>query len=211
MKTSLAALAIAALAAASTGASLAANDTPTANASNLSGLHDFDFLVGDWNVRHRKLKERLAHNDEWTTFDGTLSIRKLMDGWANVGDNVFNLPDGAYRGASLRAYDPQTGQWSSWWLDGRNPANKLDPPIRGSFANGVGTFYADDTLRGKAIRVKATWSHVTATSARWEQAYSDDGGKTWEVNWTSEFERKPQASRVAAESKATGIAPPQAR
>ncbi len=168
----------------------ATQDTPApAKTANLAGLHDFDFLVGDWRVRHRKLRERLADSHDWAQFDGTLSVRKLMDGWGNVGDNVFNLPDGVYRGASLRAYDPQTGQWSSWWLDGRSPAGKLDPPIRGSFKNGVGTFAADDTLDGKPIRVKATWSRITPTSVHWEQAFSADGGKTWEVNWTSEFQR----------------------
>jgi hypothetical protein len=162
---------------------------PPAKPANLAGLHDFDFLVGDWRVSHRKLRERLANSDDWVEFDGTITVRKLMDGWGNVGDNVFNLPDGAYRGASLRAYDPQTGQWASWWLDGRNPAGNLDPPIRGAFAGGVGTFWADDTLRGKPVRVRTTWSRITSTSARWEQAYSGDGGKTWEVNWTSNFQR----------------------
>lgn len=174
-------------------AAVATQDAPIpAPPANLAGLHDFDFLVGDWTVTHRKLRQRMIHSNDWAEFDGTLSIRPLLDGWANVGDNVFNFPDGAYRGASLRAYDPQTGQWSSWWLDGRNPAGKLDPPIRGSFKNGVGTFTADDTLDGKPIRVKATWSRITPTSAHWEQAFSADGGKTWEVNWTSEFQRKPR-------------------
>lgn len=158
-------------------------------AANLNGLHDFDFLVGQWQSHHRRLKERLAGSHEWEEFEGTLSMRKLMDGWANVDDNVLKLPGDEYRAAALRAYDPKTGQWAIWWLDGRNPVGELGPPVKGHFENGVGTFYADDTLRGKPIRMRFVWSRITPTSARWEQAFSPDGGKTWETNWIMEFRR----------------------
>jgi len=168
---------------------LAAMSPHAADAPDRSGVHDFDFLVGDWTVHHRKLETRLAGSDAWIEFDGTLSVRPLMDGAANAGDNVFRYPDGDARGASLRAYDAKTGLWSSWWLDGRNPAGRLDPPIRGRFADGVGTFTADDTHDGRPIKVLTTWSRITPTSARWEQSWSADGGKTWEVNWTSDFQR----------------------
>ena len=160
-------------------------------APNLTGLHDFDFLVGQWQGHHRRLKERLAGSHEWVEFEGTLDMRLLMDGWANVDDNVLKMPDGEYRAVGLRAYDPKTGQWAIWWLDGRNPFGELDPPVKGRFENGVGTFYADDKLRGKPIRMRYMWSQITPTSARWEQAFSPDGGKTWETNWTMEFRRVP--------------------
>ncbi|WP_242112733.1 DUF1579 domain-containing protein [Luteimonas aquatica] len=179
------------LAVAPAGAVHASQDTPKSaeGAGNLAGLHDFDFLVGDWKVRHRKLKARLVGSRDWTEFDGTLSMRKLMDGRANVGDNLFNTPDGPYRGIGFRAYDPKTGQWASWWLDGRNPFGALDPAIKGGFKDGIGTFEAVDTLQGKPIRMRVTWSRITAETARWEQAFSADGGKTWEVNWVSDFQR----------------------
>lgn len=169
----------------------ASQDTPKVaeGAQNLTGLHDFDFLVGEWKVRHRKLKERLAGSHDWLEFDGSMSMRKLMDGRANVDDNVFETPGGAYRGVGLRAYDPKTGQWAIWWLDSRNPFGELDPPVKGGFKDGVGTFYSDDTLRGKSIRVRYTWSRITATSAQWDQAFSADGGKTWETNWVMRFEK----------------------
>jgi hypothetical protein len=112
-----------------------------------------------------------------------------MNGWANVDDNVFKMPGGDYRGVVLRSYDPKTAQWAIWWLDGRNPFGDLDPPVKGRFEKGVGTFYAADMLRGKKIRVRFTWSRITPASARWEQAFSPDAGKTWEVNWTMEFRR----------------------
>ena len=165
-------------------------DNPKAlQATNLSGLHDFDFLVGRWQVHHRRLKERLANSHEWVEFDGTCSNFPLMGGWGNVDDNVLNMPGGTYRGVGLRSYDPKTGQWAIWWLDGRNPFGDLDPPVKGRFENGVGTFYADDTLRGKRIRMRFTWSKITPTSAHWEQAFSPDGGKTWETNWRMDFRR----------------------
>jgi len=163
---------------------------PVQPAANLGGLHDFDFLVGEWRVHHLRLKERLVDSHEWVEFDGTCAMRPLMDGWANVDDNVVNLPAGAYRAVGLRAYDAKSGQWAIWWLDGRNPFGELDPPVKGRFEQGVGSFYADDTLRGKPVRVRFTWSQITPVSAHWEQAFSPDGGKTWEVNWRMEFRRR---------------------
>jgi hypothetical protein len=171
----------------------ASQDTPKPlqGAADLSHLHDFDFLVGNWQVHHRKLKARLVGSNDWAEFDGTCSMRQLMNGWANVDDNVFSVPSAEYRGVGLRSYDPKTGMWAIWWLDGRDPFGDLDPPVKGHFINGVGTFYANDTLNGKPVRVRYTWSHITTTTARWEQAYSPDGGKTWETNWTMEFRRAP--------------------
>ncbi len=162
---------------------------PTQTAPNLTHLHDFDFLVGNWHVRHRQLKARLAGSREWVAFDGTCSMHKLMNGWSNVDDNVINKPTGTYRGVGLRSYDAVSGQWAIWWLDSREPFANLDPPVKGNFDNGVGTFYANDTLNGKPIRVRFVWSHITPTSAQWEQAYSPDNGKTWETNWVMEFQR----------------------
>ncbi len=170
------------------------NPQPMKNA-NLKGLHDFDLRVGDWTAHHRRLKERLAGSHEWQEFDGTCSFYPLLGGWANVDENVFKMPGGDYRGVSLRAYDPKTGQWAIWWLDGRNPFGELDPPVKGHFENGIGTFYADDKLRGKPIRVRFTWSKVTHDSAHWEQSFSPDGGKTWELNWITDFRRVPGAHR----------------
>jgi hypothetical protein len=169
----------------------ATQDAPKdgAQPANPAGAHDFDFLRGDWRVHHRKLRDRLVGSQDWVEFDGTCTMRTLMDGTSNVDDNVMNTPDGTYRGVGLRALDPKTGLWAIWWLDSRMPGNPLDPPVKGRFENGVGTFYSDDTLRGKPIRVRYTWSHITPKSAEWEQAFSGDGGKTWEINWHMDFER----------------------
>jgi hypothetical protein len=158
-------------------------------APNLAGLHDFDFLVGEWHIAHHRLKERLVGCHEWQDFDGTCAVRTTMDGWGDMDDNVINLPEGSYRAVGLRAYDPKTGQWAIWWLDGRNPFGDLDPPVKGRFENGVGSFYTDDTLRGKPIRVRFVWSKVGPSSAHWEQSFSPDGGKTWEMNWAMDLTR----------------------
>jgi hypothetical protein len=156
---------------------------------DLSGLHAFDLRVGSWRAHHRVLKERLADSHEWMEYDGTQTLWQSMGGFANVDDNFFDRPGGAFHGVTVRTYDPKTGQWSIWWFDGRKPASDLDPPVRGRFENGVGTFYADDTLRGKPIRVRYVWSKITPASAHWEQAFSPDGGKTWETNWITEFRK----------------------
>jgi hypothetical protein len=162
---------------------------PAQPAANLASLHDFDFLVGDWHIQHLRLKERLAGSTEWVKFDGTCSMRLTMGGRGTFDDNVINLPGGAYRAMGLRAYDPKTGLWAIWWLDGRNPFGDLDPPVKGRFQDGIGLFYADDTLRGKPIRVRFTWSKITPTSAHWEQAFSPDGGASWETNWKMDLTR----------------------
>jgi hypothetical protein len=160
---------------------------PTQDAPNVAGSHDFDFQVGEWRVHHRV--KRPASNDQWLEFDGTCSNRGLMDGSANVEDQRFDKPTGVTHGVALRAYDPKTGQWAIWWIDSRDPLGALDPPAKGRFENGVGTFYSDGTLDGKPIRTRFIWSKITPISAHWEQAYSSDAGKTWETNWIMEFQR----------------------
>jgi quercetin dioxygenase-like cupin family protein len=168
-----------------------ADSQPAERAAGPSGLHDFDFLVGTWQVHHRRLKERLVNNQEWVEFDGTYRNYPLMEGRANVDENLFNMPSGAYRGVGLRAFDPDSDQWAIWWLDGRYPFANLDPPVKGAFVDGIGTFETDMMRNGTLIRVRYVWSQITPTTAHWEQAFSPDGGKTWETNWIMDFRRVP--------------------
>jgi hypothetical protein len=151
-------------------------------------VHDFDFYMGRWQVRHRRLRERLAGTDEWQAFEGTSEAWPLLGGAGNVDDNVLELPGGTYRAISLRSFDPNAQTWSIWWLDGRNPG-RLDPPVVGGFSDGVGTFIGEDTFNGRPILVRFLWSNITSTTCRWEQAFSPDGGATWEVNWIMESTR----------------------
>lgn len=150
--------------------------------------HDWDWLVGRWNVRHRRLNGRLVGSTDWQEFDGTSHLWLTLDGLGTVDDNWLDLPGGAYRAVGLRAFDPATRRWGIWWLDARYPT-RIDPPVYGAFENGVGTFVGDDVLDNRPIKVRFRWSEITATSARWEQAFSPDNGATWEVNWVMRFTR----------------------
>ena len=150
--------------------------------------HDWDWLVGRWNVRHRRLKARLAGSTEWEEFAGTSVLWLTLGGLGTVDDNVLHLPGGTYRAVGIRAFDPAAGQWSIWWLDERYPTS-IEPPVHGGFKDGEGLFTGDDTLRDKPIKVRFRWTDITPTSARWEQAFSPDAGTTWEVNWVMAFTR----------------------
>ena len=152
------------------------------------GSHDFDFEIGAWRVRHRRLQERLVHCGDWDEFDGTSDMRTLLGGRGNVEDNVLSFPEGEYRAVALRSYDPSAGTWAIWWLSSSDP-HKIDVPVIGRFADGVGAFFADDTLRDMPVRVRFLWLKTDTTSPRWEQAMSSDGGATWETNWTMDFTR----------------------
>jgi hypothetical protein len=151
------------------------------------GRGDFDFLVGTWRVRHRRLMTRLAGDTRWEEFGGTCTLRPVLGGLGNVDDNVIALPAGTYRAATVRTFDPVTRRWSIWWIDARRPG--IEPPVHGAFKDGVGTFFGEDVLDGRKITVRFIWSAITPTSARWEQAFSADGGATWETNWVMEFAR----------------------
>ncbi|MBK9082657.1 MAG: DUF1579 domain-containing protein [Rhizobiales bacterium] len=157
------------------------------NLSPRDGRGDFDFLFGKWRVAHRRLRERLVDNTDWETFDGLIECRPIIGGIGNVDDNWIELPAGTYRAASIRLFNPVTRLWSIWWADER--AGQLDVPVTGRFEAGAGTFFADDTYQGRDIRVRFTWSDITASSARWAQAFSVDSGASWETNWVMDFAR----------------------
>jgi hypothetical protein len=149
---------------------------------------DFDFIFGDWIVKHQRLKERLKGSRDWEEFDGRCRATPLLGGHGNVDDNFVNIPGGAYRAISLRSFDAVQRLWAIWWLDGRRP-HSLDVPVVGQFENGVGVFFADDQFEGVAIRVKFLWTGTNTPAPQWEQSFSVDGGKNWEVNWLMSFHR----------------------
>ena len=149
---------------------------------------DFDFQIGRWRVQHRRLKERLAGCTEWESFAGTCEMRPVLGGNGNLEDNVLHISTGTYRALALRSFDPALGRWAIWWLDSRAP-HSLDVPVIGRFEHGVGTFLADDTLDGTPVTMRFLWLRTDTATPRWEQALSADGGKSWETNWTMDFER----------------------
>lgn len=161
-----------------------------------SAPRDFDFIIGDWHVRHRRLNSRLTGCTEWTEFDGLSSTSKTLGGFGNVEDNILRLADGVVRAAAVRSFDPASRQWSIWWLDGTRP-HQLDTPVVGAFTGGTGVFFADDSLRGMPIKVRFTWNANPGRNPTWEQAFSQDAGATWETNWTMEFSGHRASGRGA--------------
>jgi hypothetical protein len=148
--------------------------------------NDFDFIIGDWLVKHRRLNARFSNCAEWTEFDGHSSTAKILGGFGNLEDNLLHFPDGAFRAVAMRSFCAKSGTWSIWWLDGRNPT-ALDAPVVGKFSDHVGLFFANDFLDGQAIKVRFTWTALPGAHPRWEQAFSNDNGNTWETNWKMEF------------------------
>ena len=157
--------------------------------NSMSAATDFDFLIGNWSVWHRRLKRRLVSCDEWDEFGGVCSAQKILGGLGNFDDNEIDLPGGAYREITLRVFDPGTRRWAIWWLDARAP-HSLDVPMIGAFENSAGVFYADDFVNGRPVRVRFLWSYADGSVPAWEQAFSADGGASWETNWLMQFRRR---------------------
>jgi hypothetical protein len=167
----------------------------------MSDVSDFDFLPGEWLVHNRRLRERLVGSDEWEEFEATSVARHILGGCGNE-DEFRTDHDGGFVGMSFRFFDPETRQWSIYWADSRRPG-LLDPPVIGSFSGDVGVFEGDDTFKGRPIRVRFIWSGLTTSTPRWEQAFSDDDGETWETNWVMRL--TPIGPRSAAGSKAVHL------
>jgi len=161
--------------------------------NSATGRGDFDFMIGSWSVKHRRLNSRLTGCTDWTEFEGTSTTRKVLAGSGNVEDNYLEFPAGPYAAIAVRSYDPATSSWAIWWLDGRAP-HSLDKPVVGSFTDDVGEFYAEDTFEGKNIRIRFLWRKLGPNAAQWDQAFCIVGESEWETNWTMQF------SRIAGEA-----------
>jgi hypothetical protein len=146
---------------------------------------DFDFFMGSWQVRNRRLRERLVGCGEWDEFEATSSARPLLGGLGNE-DEFRTDHEGGFIGMSFRFFDPDKKRWSIYWADTRR-CGELDPPVFGAFSGDTGIFEGTDTFEGRPILVRFTWSGATTGTPRWEQAFSNDGGATWETNWVMDF------------------------
>jgi hypothetical protein len=143
---------------------------------------DFDFWPGRWRVSNRRLTDTLDPDcEEWEEFEATSEARAILDGAGNI--DHFRIAGGDYEGFSLRLYDPGEDVWRIWWSSTARPG-RLDPPVEGRLgADGRARFECEDVLEGVPIRMRFDWSEITDASARWEQAFSFDGGETWKTNW----------------------------
>jgi hypothetical protein len=165
------------------------------------GQHDFDFETGVWKIHLKRLLHPLTGSTAWVEFDGTVVARALWDGRANMDEFVADSPSGTIEGLTLRLYNPQAHQWSLYWANSK-AGMFSGPPQVGEFKNGVGEFYCQDTFNGRMILIRYAWSRITASSAHFEQSFSDDGGKTWEANWISDQTRTNDQSAKASAAAA---------
>ena len=149
--------------------------------------HDFDFEFGTWQVRLRRLLKPLSGSNDWVELEGTSVVRKVWSGHANLGELDVQNATSRIEGMSLRLYDPRSGQWNIHWSNARE--GTIGPAMVGRFTNGRGEFYNQETFQGKAVFVRFIFSEITPISFRLEQAFSADGGKTWEPNWIAQFTR----------------------
>jgi len=169
------------------------------------GMHDFDFLLGSWKMHNRFLKGRLQNSQEWVEFDGTLRVHPILKGLGNIDEYSAVREGRAIEGATLRLFNPATGDWSLYWVDNVR-TGILQPPMVGQFQGAVGEFLGDEEVNGRKVRCRFRWTRTNPDAPKWEQAFSSDGGKTWETNWIVNFTRENNNELVRADS-----APPAAK
>ncbi|MEO3742096.1 hypothetical protein [Plantactinospora sp. B5E13] len=155
------------------------------------GRADFDFIFGRWSVHNRKLVDGTDPDcDEWVEFGAVSQVEPVLGGLGHVDRMSAEAPPGGepFEGFTLRQFDPEARVWRIWWASSRRPGH-LDAPMEGSWSDGLGQFFCDEILNGRAVKVRFQWVSNSPTSARWEQAFSYDGGATWRTNWIMDFSR----------------------
>jgi hypothetical protein len=157
-------------------------------AAERDGQHDFDFLFGRWKSHQRRLMHPLTGSNDWVEFDATLVVRPALGGSANVDELEGDTPFGHLLGMTVRTYNTKSHQWSIYWANQTNGTFSL-PATVGQFKDGRGEFYDQEDWNGRNILVRFTWI-ASPDAPRWEQAFSLDGGKTWETNWIATFFRE---------------------
>src|SRR4051794_26751988 len=151
------------------------------------GQHDFDFDFGAWKTHSSRLLHPLTGSKEWVELDGVTVVRKVWDGRANLAEYKAEGDGNHIELLSLRVYNPEAHQWS---LNFATPGvGRLGIPEIGEFKNGRGEFYDQEEINGKFILVRFSIWNISADTAQSEQAFSDDGGKTWEVNWINKYKK----------------------
>jgi hypothetical protein len=162
----------------------------TANPMVHDGAHDFDFLIGDWKAHVRRLPDRLVGSNKWLEYDGISNHKKLLDSNANFEefDVAGHEPGQRLKAQTLRLYNPESHQWSIYLLD-LDKGQLSMPAMVGEFTGKRGEFYDQEVWNGRFILVRFVWQDLGPKSAHMEQSFSQDGGKTWEVNWICELSR----------------------
>lgn len=149
---------------------------------------DFDFLIGRWAVRNRRLQTRLAGAADWIEFPAVLQAWSHLQGLVSVDEIRFETQ--GYSGCTWRSLDLASGQWAIYWINSRS--GRVFPAVRGGWAGARGEFYGEDDDDGRPVVVRFVWERMGADAARWAQAFSNNGGQSWEENWVMEFDRVAQ-------------------
>jgi hypothetical protein len=164
----------------------------SSEANHRDGQRDFDFEIGTWKTRLSRLQNPLSGSKSWVKYEGTTVVRKVWNGRANLVELDVKGPAGHLEGLSLRLYNPESRQWSLNFSNSRT--GTLSTPSVGGFKHGRGEFYSEESFDGRAIQVRFVISPITPDSVRFEQSFSADGGKTWEVNWIATDTRMNDSS-----------------
>jgi hypothetical protein len=151
-------------------------------------MHDFDFLFGSWRVDNRRLRRRLDNCTDWDEFVSTCRARPILDGRGNMDEFLLDAPEGRVHAATVRLFDAAAGEWSIFWTTAG--AGRFDPPMVGRFEGLRGEFYGQERFQGRHVLSRFVWTVESAEACRWEQAYSEDGGRSWETNWVMTFRRQ---------------------
>ena len=157
------------------------------------GQHDFDFSIGTWKTHISRLQNPLTGSTTWVEYDGISVVREILNGHANLFELAADGPAGHIEGVGLRLYNPQSHQWSLNWANGN--AGILGVPTIGEFEGGRGVFVDQELFNDRVILVRNSFMDITPDSARFEQTFSDDEGKTWETNWVMTFKRLKAADK----------------
>ena len=162
------------------------------SATRRDGQRDFDFHFGTWKTHITRLLHPLKGDTAWVEYDGISVVREVWGGRASLFELNANGPAGHIEGMGLRLYNPESHQWSLNWVSGGSGV--LDQPMVGEFKDGHGDFFDREPFNGRTISTRNGFSEITKDSSRFEQAFSDDGGKTWETNWIMTFTRVKDVS-----------------
>jgi hypothetical protein len=184
-------------------AGAAAQMGPLYASAERDGQHDFDFHFGTWKTHISKLRHSTTGSPTWVTLDGTVVVRKIWDGRANLEEVEADGAAGHFEDLALFLYNPQAHQWSITFA-GSNDGTLGFPSSIGEFKNGRGEFFDQEIRNGKSILVRMIWSKITPNSHHYEQAFSSDGGRTWETNFAASLTREAPAVAKAAAGRLAG-------
>jgi len=152
---------------------------------SLPEIHDFDFIHGRWTVEHRRLKRRGVGSNDWDSFRSTSCCEPRLGGLANIEE--VDCPARGWTGMAVRTFDITAREWAIYWVSSLDGV--MQPPVRGRFDAHGCVLEGPDVDGGRPIIARYIWSDIAADSARWSQAFSYDGGATWEINWVMDFTR----------------------